>query len=105
MEGMKMEAVLIAILITAVSTGFGTWVLKDIMAMNTPPKTVIQNINQSQDVRTTQNTYQNVLQGQTTITVLDTGKVVTNMTINIAGITNYSVDLKSHTNSNYTITN
>jgi len=97
--------VLISIAITFIVTLAGSWIAHDVVELNTPAKTNIQYITQQTDVTTTQNSTQNVLQGQTTITVLDTGKVVTNMTINIAGVTNYTIKLTGHTNTNFVVTN
>jgi hypothetical protein len=66
-----------------------------------PPKTQIVNVEQRTDVETTQITRQDVFQGQVSITILDGGKALTNIT----GATNLTVVTASRTNTNWTKTN
>jgi hypothetical protein len=70
-----------------------------------PPKTQIINVEQRTDVETTQLNKQEVFQGQVTITILDGGRAVSNINVNLNGVTNMTVVTTSRTNTNWTKTN
>lgn len=96
-----MLEIIIACLISFCA-GFGAnWV----MVYFQPPKTQVVNIEQRTDVETTQITRQDVFQGQVTITVLDSGRALTNININLNGATNLTVISSSRTNTNWSKTN
>lgn len=94
---MKVETLIIAIFISLASGG----VAGGFIGYNLAPKTInnIQNVYTSNNIRSENQNIQTSFQGQITLI-----SPVTNLSINIKGITNISV--RDTTNSNYTsITN